>query len=170
MFSCPPMKAFLFSLVTLGLLTLRGAAAIVLPGAHNGTDGVLNITANTQIDLSQAVTGVYDQDNTANAGKGVYDPTQWAVVFKYSSVTVAAGATVTFINHPSRAPVVWLVSGNVNIAGTVSLDGQDPQLPPLLAEPGPGGFRGGTATYRSSPTAGSGFGPGGGTEIQQQFR
>ena len=136
-------------------------ADIVVPGA-NGTDGPLVITANTEIDLSQAVTGTWDQDNTANVGKGVYDPAKWAVVFKYSSVTVNAGATVTFRNHPSRAPVVWLVNGNVTIAGTVSLNGQDLQNAPLLAEGGPGGFRGGSASYLTGPGASVGFGPGGG--------
>lgn len=135
-------------------------AAIVVPGA-DGSDGVLNITANTVIDLSLAVTATWNANNSANAGKGVYDASKWAVVFKYSSVTIAAGATVTFKNHPSRAPVVWLVSGNVTIAGTVSLDGAASAASPLLAEPGPGGFRGGFGVV-SGLASGSGFGPGGG--------
>ncbi len=139
-------------------------ADIVVPGA-NGTDGPLVITANTEIDLSQAVTGTWDQNNTANAGKGVYDPAKWAVVFKYSSVTVNSGATVTFKNHPSRAPVVWLVNGNVTIAGTVSLNGQAALNSPLLAEPGPGGFRGGVGYYSSTVQGGAGFGVGGGGRI-----
>ena len=96
------------------LATLHASGAIVIPGA-DGSDGALNITANTVIDLSQAVTGAWDANNSANVGKGVYDPAKWAVVFKYASVTVATGATVTFTNHPSRAPVVWLVSGNATI-------------------------------------------------------
>lgn len=137
-------------------------AAIVVPGA-NGTDGALNITANTEIDLSLAPTAAWDSDNTANAGKGVYDPAKWAVVFKYTSVTVAAGATVTFKNHPSRAPVVWLVSGNVTIAGTVKLDGQNgiDGSGTMLPEPGPGGSRGGAPWLNSSVTSGAGFGVGG---------
>ena len=89
---------------------LSTRAAITVPGA-DGSDGVLNIIADTEIDLSQAVTGAWDLANGANAGKGVYDAAKWAVVFKYSSVTVAAGKTLTFKNHASRAPVVWLVSG-----------------------------------------------------------
>jgi hypothetical protein len=84
------------------------------------------------------------------------------VVFKYASVTVSNGATLTFANHPSRAPVVWLVNGNVTINGTVSLNGQDYEGIPYLAEPGPGGFRGGTGRYISSIAASAGFGPGGG--------
>lgn len=140
-------------------------AAIIVPGA-NGTDGALNVTENTVIDLSLAPTGVWDADNTANAGNGIYDPAKWAVVFKYSSVNVAAGATVTFKNNASRAPVVWLVSGNVTISGTVSLDGQNHAPEPLLAEPGPGGFRGGAKYYVSSVTGGAGFGVGGGARVE----
>lgn len=147
--------------LTFAFLACQGAvqADIIIPGA-NGTDGALNITADTVIDLSQAPTGTWDQDNSANAGKGVYDPEKWAVVFKYTDVTVEAGKTVTFINHPSRAPVVWLVSGNVSIAGTVSLNGQNSVNPPLLAEPGPGGFRGGQGYYVSGVSEGAGFGVG----------
>jgi len=145
------------------MFSLGARAAIVVPGA-DGSDGVLNITVNTEIDLSQAVTGAWDQNNTADAGKGVYDPAKWVVVFKYSSVTVAAGATVTFKNHASRAPVMWLVNGAVNINGIVSLNGQDCLVAPALPEPGPGGFRGGTGTFLSTPRGGAGFGPGGGLQ------
>lgn len=125
----------------------------------DGSDGALNITANTVIDLSQAVTGTWDTNNSANAGKGIFDPAKRAIVFKYSSVNINASRTVTFTNHPSRAPVVWLVQGNVTIAGTLSLNGSTPPFNNLLAEPGPGGFRGGA---NGVPGIGSGLGVGGG--------
>ena len=146
-------------------------AAIVVPGA-NGTDGALNITQDTVIDLSRAATGSWDQDNTANAGNGVYDADKWAVVFKYTSVNVLGGKKLTFKNHATRAPVVWLVSGNVTISGTVDLSGADAieygsqqreQSPPTIPEPGPGGFRGGSGGYKFSIFNVSGFGPGGGS-------
>jgi len=157
------MKARLIPLFLISIfITTFASAAITVPGA-NGTDGVLNITVDTVIDLSQAANGTWDQDNTANAGKGVYDATKWAVIFKYSSVTVDAGVTLTFINHPSRAPLVWLVSGNVSIEGTVSVDGQNYVAAPALAEPGAGGFRGAMATFSSGVRASAGFGPGGGS-------
>lgn len=147
-------------------------AAIVVPGA-NGTDGVLNITQDTVIDLSRATTGVWDQDNTANAGNGVYDGDKWAVVFKYTSVNVLAGKKLTFKNHATRAPVVWLVSGNVTIAGTVDLSGESqadkPIFHPILSptagqllEPGPGGFRGGAGWRGGDVLSAAGFGHGGG--------
>jgi hypothetical protein len=162
-------KIILNLLFAIGCISAQ--ADIVIPGA-NGTDGALNITADTVIDLSQAPTGTWDQNNSANAGKGVYDPGKWAVVFKYTGINVAAGAKVTFKNNASRAPVVWLVSGDVTIAGTVDLSGQSSTrdimfndgnlLGGALAEPGPGGVRGGGAWRGGDILPGAGFGPGGG--------
>ncbi len=133
-------------------------AQISIPS--DGSDGALVITTNTVIDLSQAVTGVWSNNNAGNAGKGIYDASKWAVVFKYSSVNIASNAAVTFSNHPSRAPVVWLVNGNVTINGDLSLDGEPWSSNERLPEPGPGGFRGG-AQGQPSLSLGSGFGPGG---------
>jgi hypothetical protein len=154
---------FVYGMLFVFLCVLPAQAAITIPGA-DGSDGALEITATTVIDLSEAVTGVWDADNSANAGKGIYDPQKWAVVFKYSSVTIDAGATLSFSNHPSRAPVVWLVNGDVTIDGAVNLNGQRYQTPPINSEPGPGGFRGGTGYYRSLNN-GAGFGPGGGGHV-----
>ncbi|MFN5961543.1 MAG: hypothetical protein ACK5CW_08690 [Verrucomicrobiota bacterium] len=174
------------SLLSASLLSLTPAlilpthAAITIPGA-NGSDGALNITQDTVIDLSKATTGKWDDNNSANAGNGVYDPEKWAVVFKYTSVNVLAGKKLTFKNHATRAPVVWLVSGNVTIAGTVDLSGESyaaagitfhPTSQPLggrLAEPGPGGFRGGAAWRGGDVRQAPGFGPGGGTSGASGF-
>ncbi len=135
-------------------------AQLAIPS--DGSDGTLNIITNTTIDLSLAANGAWNANNSANAGKGIYDSSKWAVVFKYSSVTVASNAIVTFKNHASRAPVVWLVNGDVTINGELSLDGQNGINDPVnLAEPGPGGFRGGAAR-RVNQGRGVGFGPGGG--------
>lgn len=157
-------------------------ADIVVPGA-DGQDCELTITQNTVIDLSLATTATWNASYNSLAaadpnrvvddfiGKGVYDPEKWAVVFRYTDVSIAAGATVTFKNHPSRAPVVWLVSGNVDIAGTVSLNGGNYVMGPAMSEPGPGGFRGGVGShYKFLPTrtffaGGAGRGPGGGPQL-----
>jgi len=156
------MKTLAQSLTAFALVTCIAApafAALDIPS--DGSDGALNITSNTVIDLSQAVTGVWSNNNSANAGKGIYDPEKWAVVFKYSSVTIASNATVTFKNHGSRAPVVWLVNGDVTVDGELSLDGQDWFSHPVqLPEPGPGGFRGGAGIQQNLGN-GAGFGPGG---------
>ena len=155
------------------LAALALAFTAIVPSLHaqltlpttDVSDGALNITNSgvTSIDLTLATYGIsWTNNNAGNAGHGVYDPAQWAVVFKYSSVYIASNATVTFINNQTHAPVVWLVNGNVTINGTVNLDGQagnntDSQN---LAEPGPGGFRGGGGpVYGYGP----GFGPGGGS-------
>jgi hypothetical protein len=125
------------------------------------SDGALNITVSTNIDLRNAVTvNNWTNSNTGpNVGNGVYDPAQWAVVFKYSSVYIASNTTVSFINHQTHAPVVWLVNGNVTINGTLNLDGLGSTSDPNnLPEPGPGGFRGGAGPNGN----GAGFGPGGG--------
>src|SRR5690349_6773838 len=99
------------------LLTFAAAPALAQINVQSdGSDGALNITSNTVIDLSQAISGAWSNNNTANAGKGIYDSNKWAVVFKYSSVNIASNASVTFSNHASHAPVVWLVQSNVNIS------------------------------------------------------
>lgn len=149
------------------LLSPQSARAdIAVPGA-DGSDGALNITSNTTMDLSQAVAANWDTASP-QPGKGVYDAQKWAVVYKYSSVNVAAGATLTVANHPSRAPVVWLVSGNVTISGTVRLDG-GATVVGQTSEPGPGGFRGGAGTADFNAIAGNGLGPGGGGNFEGIF-
>jgi hypothetical protein len=146
----------------LAILLLAPVAAFAqLTVPSDGSDGDLIISQNTVTDLRLASDGQWDQANTGNRGNGVYDHNKWAVVFKFKSVTIAAGATNTFINNSTHAPVVWLVQGDVRINGALSLDGSwasssvpDVYLP---TEPGPGGFRGGAG----SPLGrGTGYGPG----------
>jgi hypothetical protein len=152
------MRIWLICAATLVLVS-SGYAALTVPGA-DGSDGVFSPSADIQVDLSQAPTGAWNGTN-AQPGKGVYDASKWAVVFRYSSVNITSGKTVTFRNHPSRAPVVWLVSGDVTIAGTVNLSGQDCRGPTgVMVEPGPGGFRGGSGNVGNTVSAG--LGPGGG--------
>lgn len=149
-------------------LTVTLLSAIHCPALlnipSNGSDGDLVITTSTNIDLSLAPSADWDSVSTgANIGRGRYDAAKWAVVFHYRSVTIQAGATVTFKNHSRRAPVVWLVQSNVTINGTVSLNGQTVGYnSPFLAEPPPGGFRGGMGKYSAGAAEAAGFGPGGG--------
>jgi len=173
----PLKRVSLGALILIGLEAASASAQLNLPisPAAAGSDGIFNPAANIAVDLSQAVTGTWDMVSPM-PGKGVYDPDKWMVVFKYNSVNVATGRTVTFLNHPSRAPVVWLVTGdtgidpnagNVTIAGTVSLDGKISVLASLSqgpAEPGPGGGRGGAPAGLSVTglNGSAGFGPGAG--------
>ncbi len=144
------MMRYLLLALSVALPAGAGWSAISVPGA-NGSDGALNVTANTVLDLSLAPTAAWDA-NPPTPGRGVYDPEKWAVVYKYSSVNVASGTTLTFKNNLSFAPVVWLVNGDVTISGTVNLNGS--LYGATTSEPGPGGFHGG-------PTGAGGLGPGG---------
>ena len=139
-------------------------AELTIPGISGvagvaGSDGNFAPTANVTLDLSLAKTANWD---AASSGNGVYDPNKWAVVYKFNSVNIPAGKTVSFKNHPSGAPVVWLVTGNIDIAGVISLNGENGShnLGRPTA-PGPGGFSGGVGQEYSGVIAGGGFGPGG---------
>lgn len=165
----------LFIAAALSILLARGPlpAAESLDVRSDGSDGAFEPTLSSEgvvdgvltVDLSRAptvATWKTPGDDTGVYGRGVYDPVRWAVVFKYSRVTIPEGLTVRFQNHPKRAPVVWLVDGDVTIAGTVDLDGEDSVRAPRLTEPGPGGFRGGMGYVSADIREGPGFGPGGG--------
>ncbi|MBN1489888.1 MAG: hypothetical protein JXA69_08225 [Phycisphaerae bacterium] len=147
---------------TVALLS-AGVAYAQLDVGSDGSDGVFAPGTDLEVDLGLATTAAWDTPSP-QPGNGVYDPDQWAVVFKYSSVSIPAGVTVTFKNHPSRAPVIWLVDGIATIDGTINLNGASGHTPSAAhspSEPGPGGFRGGRARDTSSGRSG-GLGPGGG--------
>jgi len=131
---------------------------VVVPGA-DGSDGAFSPVSNTVIDLSLAPDGLWNGTN-ASPGNGVYDASKWAVVFRYSSVNIPSGVTISFRNRdwnglkPGNPPVVWLVNGPLTINGTVAVDSQG--YDPLnFSVPGPGGFRG------SGSNNIGGLGPGG---------
>ncbi|MCC6142499.1 MAG: hypothetical protein IT368_01710, partial [Candidatus Hydrogenedentes bacterium] len=154
-----------FRIALVLLLVAGGAGATLNIPEADGSDGPFEPTgASYIVDLSLA-DDVNNLSDAHTATEGVYLADQWVVVFRYTSVNIPTGTTVTFTNHPSGAPVMWLVSGDVVIDGTVSLDGQagHPMANRYFAEPGPGGFRGGlsrTSTNIADET--TGFGPGGG--------
>jgi len=115
-----------------------------------GVDGVLAPTVNTQLQLP---------------ADGI---------FNYTSINIPSGVTVTFLRNTTNTPVTLLVSGDVNIAGTVDISGQpgfasgsagdgntgDDGLPGVG---GPGGFDGGRGGVALTQILGSsGLGPGGG--------
>jgi len=162
-------KLLLATMNTLG--ALAGAAGAQISVGSDGSDGAFAFVGDAgdpnvmTIDLGLAATSPWTTPSPV-AGRGVYDSDAWAVVFKYTNVTVPTGKTVRFTNHPTRAPVVWLSQGDVIIDGEIDLDGADGHAwnaTPTWAEPGPGGFRGGLgrpAGAQQKQTAG--FGPGGG--------
>jgi hypothetical protein len=141
------------------------AAAQGYDSGSDGSDGPLVVSTSLVINLAAATTGPWDMPSPV-PGQGVYDPDRWAVVFKYTAVDIGPGAIVTFANHPSGAPVVWLASGDVTIEGTIDISGKDGTgnggLPLQYAEPGPGGFQGGSYQTNIGLPESGGFGPGGG--------
>lgn len=153
------------TVIAMALMTVVPAYAEFDSGS-DGTDGVFNPLVDIEIDLATAPTGVWTDaggDVTADGvTDGVYDPDQWAVVFKYASIDIPAGVTVTFSNHPSGAPVIWLSQGDVTIAGTVDVSGKDGSPDRPFAQGGPGGFAGGNIGSGELLTNSSGLGPGGG--------
>jgi hypothetical protein len=149
------VKSNLYGFALAIFIAASAQAAITVPGA-NGSDGALSITSNVTIDLSQASPGAWDS-NSPVPGRGVYDADKWAVVFHYSSVNITSGS-VFFKNNATRAPVVWLVSGDVNISTTGAVELRSEEN--VGKQPGPGGFR----TGHWNNGADVGFGPGGGTQ------
>ena len=141
----------------------------------NGSDGPLVFTPDTPggsvmtINLALAAggvgTGLAWDSLSPVSGRGIYDWEKWAVVFHYTTVDVPVGKTIQFSNHPSSAPVVWLVQGSVLINGSISVSGEAGNTTLTRnTKPGPGGFRGGTAAglgHSTTPSQ-SGLGPGGG--------
>ncbi len=157
------LRTLMCSLLVTCVWTSESAWAqpVVIPGSPSYTDGVRDFVANPVVDLGLATTG--DWDSVSVSGNGVYDPEQWAIVFKYSSVNVPAGTEVTFVNHPKNPPVIWLVDGDVAIDGIVNVDGEfggNGMMAPTVA--GPGGFRGGIRNVGPPLAPGAGYGPGGG--------
>ncbi len=135
-------------------LGLAGSALGQMDVGSDGSDGAFAPAANTIVDLALADSG---------PGTGHYDPDRWAVIFNYTSVDIPGGVTISFANHPSGAPVVWVVAGNVLIDGGVNLDGENhtgAAARPSI--PGPGGFRGGRALLSAQSPGSGGYGPGGG--------
>lgn len=96
---------------------------------------------------------------------GYYDAERWMVIVEYRTFTVPAGSKVRFRNHDSRAPVVIRTLEEIEIHGELNLDGapgHDHNQLPTFAEPGPGGFRGGTGYQANQVNISGGHGPGGG--------
>jgi hypothetical protein len=81
-------------------------------------------------------------------------------ILNYTAVNIPIGVTVTFKKNAANTPVYLLATGDVTIAGTISLSGTDGNgIFPGTG--GPGGFDGGLGGTINVP-GGKGFGPGGG--------
>jgi hypothetical protein len=85
-------------------------------------------------------------------------------VLNYTTVNIPAAVTVTFVRNSKNRPLTILASGNVTIAGTITLDGRPANATGGFGTGGPGGFDGGSGGYPFdvSFTGATGDGPGGG--------
>ncbi len=133
------MRRFLFYMLSITLISLISAYASVAAGFNSGStgaDGAFNPTTNTELQVP---------------ADGI---------FNFTTVNIPAGVIVTFKKNAASTPVYILATGDVTIAGTISINGADANgLHP--GKGGGGGFDGGTG----SPTfslGGKGMGPGGG--------
>lgn len=96
-------------------------------------------------------------------------------VFNFTTVNIPAGVTVTFNRNAANTPVTFLATGDVAIAGTIDISGQNGEdgnsgnVPAGAGgKGGPGGFDGGWGGIPASAgiaakDAGTGLGPGGGS-------
>lgn len=119
-------KRILFSCLTLVL----SAPAFAFNSGSTGADGAFNPTANIE--------RVLPLDGILN----------------FTDVNIPQGVTVTFKKNTANTPVYILASGNIIVAGTISVNGNG-----NLG--GPGGFDGGEYA-KIYGTGGAGKGPGGG--------
>lgn len=152
------LKRFSLALLAAAFVSLANGQ---INSQSDGSDQALTVAPNQNkvIDLNLAITG--NGLTTPGQGNGVYDPVRWAVVFKWTSVDIGAGATVTFINNKSNAPVIWLCQGSATINGTIDIRGNDATNTSLRAAGGPGGFAGGLSdTWGANPGQGYGGGSG----------
>jgi len=83
-------------------------------------------------------------------------------VFNFTTINIPSGVNLTFAPNAKNTPVYMLASGDVTIAGTITMNGKMATTA-AGGEGGPGGFRGGNGYSGSTNTwGGKGLGPGGG--------
>ncbi len=93
-------------------------------------------------------------------------------VFNFTTVTIAAGVTVSFTRNATNTPLMLLASGDVSIAGTIDVSGargrdgaSATDVVPNAGTGGPGGFDGGNGSNGidalGDALGGAGLGPGG---------
>jgi hypothetical protein len=85
-------------------------------------------------------------------------------VFNFTTVTIIAGADVTFKRNSRNTPVIILATGDVKIDGNIFVEGFGGLDSGGGGQGGPGGFDGGAGgvPYGANVNGGSGNGPGGG--------
>jgi hypothetical protein len=83
-------------------------------------------------------------------------------VFNYTTVSIPSGVTITYLPNTANTPVTILATGDIDINGTIILNGQPGSNTGFGGSGGPGGFSGGSAQSVQAASGNSGNGPGGG--------
>ena len=150
--------ALMFVAVAL-LLSEQPAQMQGFSSGSTGADGAL--------DFSQSAPGTIIEFNPDNFNPAL-DPER-DNVYHFTTINIPTGVTVRLTAKHLNGPVYWLATGNVQINGTIDLNGG---IGPPLAQspagriasiPGAGGFSGGIGGNNSSSTPPQpGNGPNGG--------
>lgn len=130
-------------------LTATGSVFAAYNSGSSGVDGAFSPTASQSIQLP---------------ADGI---------FNYTSVSIPAGVTITYIKNAANSPVTILASGDVSIAGIIDVSATSTDIT-SGGLGGPGGFNGGAAGsaggvvsawlngYAGANVGRAGVGPGGG--------
>jgi len=133
---------------------MAGNAYAVFDSGSTGADGAFNPPS--QVPLGTIVDGNNVTVPIPEPGLGMPD----CGIFNFTTVNIPSDVTVTFTKNSKNTPVCFLAQGDVTIAGTIDVSGQNASTSmPGLG--GPGGYNGGYAGG-SGLAAGNGLGPGGG--------
>lgn len=163
------------------LLAVLAMGVLVSPvGAqqfNSGSDGsngafppveVPAATTAMTLDLRDGVVTFLPSGSTATLPNAASSAARLAEgVLHFTTFSVPAGVTLMFIRNAGSTPVVILAQGDVTIAGTVDVSGENGNASGTAGagrggRGGPGGFRGGNGeVVVTSPGGGSGLGPGG---------
>jgi hypothetical protein len=150
------VRLFLAAITTLAWALVGDPAQAQIESGSDGSDGVFDIAADLGTVAFQPAALGLDAD-----GDGV---------FHFTTIFVGAGTRLTLrddnLGLGAGRPVIWLAQGEVNIAGTIDLNGEagHGRLNPAWIRPsvpGAGGFAGGTGESRYVAVATAGKGPGG---------
>src|SRR5262249_29503949 len=120
---------------------------------HSGSDGSYRsaISADGSVHITADVTADMPPDG----------------LFKCTTITVDAGATLTFRRNALNTPVYLLATGPIVVNGVIDVSGSGPVAGMHTGGPGgPGGFDGGGPGWGPAPP-GAGQGPGGGKGATQ---
>ena len=130
------MRWKLFLLGIVSFLAWSSTAQATFVSGSTGADGAFNPTANTQLQLPP--------DG----------------IFNFTTVNIPSGVTVTFTKNAANTPVYILATGDVTVAGSIDVNGEN--------APATAGGRGGIGGYDGGygggvrADGGKGLGPGGG--------